>query len=289
MSASGGEASAVRALDEFRTHLRSWAAELSSRSSEPPVRVRDVCKSLRVEISRKNTVPQYKAYLSVDPSRDHPAVILLPAKRIGGFERFCAAHELAHYLILIAFDVTPQGKVEYWKHEELCDEFARHLLIPTHYVKKKVDNADLSTRCSLLLCNEISRSAWVPWIHAALRIAEFRKDITYLRCQRLPSKDFKLVATTHPRRKGRGKLIKRETRLWCAFDELLGRAEQTDGPHRRDVTDTFVGCETYVALGFDENISVIAEAQVREFSDTEGQVRRFADIRIAVGSASGAV
>jgi hypothetical protein len=271
------------ALGELQSHLRAWAEKLSANVIEPPVLVRDICASLGVKISKKNTVPEFKAYLSVDPSSDHPAVVLLPAKDIGGFERFCVAHELAHYLLFMAFHITPQEKSEYWKHETLCDDFARHLLMPAHHLPDKLENPANNAWWYLRLCGEISLSAWVPWMHAARRIAECKAGVAYLRCQRLPSKDFKFMATTHPSRKGQGKLIKRESpecKLWRVFDELLWRAEEYRMPVHLDVTNSLVECRMNHALGFDENVAAAAKAQVHELPNSE-----YADIRIAVGAA----
>ena len=256
-----------RTLDDLRSHLRSWAEELNARVSEPPVLVRDICSSLGVFIEKKDTVPQYKAYLSVDPFKDHSALILLPSKEIGNFERFCIAHELAHYLLLVLFSALPQNKSEYWKHEELCDDFARCLLVPTRYVSQRLHDENASATRYLHLCGEISQSARVPWIQVAHRIAELRPNVTYLRCQRLPSNAFKLVATTHPRRKGRGTLVKKDTKLWTAFNELLGRSQETTRVIRSDMTKLFVECDVADALGLTRGASVMAEAQTRGFDD----------------------
>jgi len=238
--------------------------------------VRDICFSLGVTVQKKDSVPPYKAYLSVDPSKNHSALILLPSKKIGTFERFCVAHELAHYLLLISFSALPRDKSEYWKHEELCDDFARCLLVPTRYVSQRLRDESLSASRYLHLCGEISKLARVPWIHVAHRIAELRPDVAYLRFQLLASDDFKVVATTHPRRKGRGKLVKKETKLWAVFNELLARSQEQRKLIQSDLTESFLEGDVTNSLGLATGVAVVAEAQTR----------KFADIRIAARAAA---
>jgi Zn-dependent peptidase ImmA (M78 family) len=116
-------------LAQFRSELRGWAAELSSSSVKLPVFVSSICKRLGVSVARRGSVPRYKAYLSINPVKGPSAIILLPDKEIGSFERFCVAHELAHYLLFKLYKAKPISQNEYWRHEKICDEFARHLLI----------------------------------------------------------------------------------------------------------------------------------------------------------------
>jgi hypothetical protein len=231
-------------IQELRDHLRSWAEQLTADSLHPPVLVGKICTTLGVDVAKRESVPLHKAYLSVDPTRERPALILLPVKQIGSFERFCIAHELAHYLLILGFSATPRDENEYWKHEELCDDFARHLLVPARH------------------------------LDMAHRISEFRSDVIYSRCERSTSDDFKFVATTHPRQKGRGKLVKRESKLWGVFDGLLGRAKQSNRIVRAELTDDFLNEGLNEFLGYDEKFSVVAEV-------SSG---RFADIKIAISA-----
>jgi hypothetical protein len=226
-----------------------------------------------VDVAKRKNVPVHKAYLSVDPTRERPALILLPVKQIGSFERFCIAHELAHYLLILAFSATPQNKNEYWKHEELCDDFARHLLVPARYVVQKLGDESTEPDHLLTLCTNLAQSTRVPWMHTAHRISEFKSDVIYSRCERTSSNDFKFVATTHPRQKGRGKLVKRQAKLWGVFDGLLKQANQSGQSIRAELTDAFLEEDLSKFLGYGENFSVVAEASAG----------RFADIKFAIG------
>lgn len=60
-------------------------------------------------------------------------------------ERFTLAHELAHAVIDQEADFAPRRRAEYWRLEELCNEFASRLLIPQsvrHAVVSRPRDAD---------------------------------------------------------------------------------------------------------------------------------------------------
>lgn len=57
--------------------------------------------------------------------------------------QFTLAHELGHILLDRELGIRPQERREYWLHENLCDDFAGYLLIPSSVVSR------------LQLCNSI--------------------------------------------------------------------------------------------------------------------------------------
>src|SRR5258708_7959179 len=188
-------------LNEFRSSLRAFAAELTGASPAVPVLVSEICKRLRVRIAKRDSVPEFKAYLSIDPSRDFPALILIPTKAIGNFERFCVAHELAHYYIARTFKITPETRSEYWKHESVCDDFARHLLIPDSYIMCRLARSFSEPTSYLRLCNEISATTKVPWMQAGVRISELSSNVTFFRCDRREDGEIRIASTTLARQK----------------------------------------------------------------------------------------
>lgn len=261
------------AHDELRESLRAWAVELSAKTTTPPVLVRDVCKELGVKVTKSERVPLNKAYLSIDPTKSSRAEILLPKKVIGSFERFCVAHELGHYLVYLAFGMVPKGESEYWKHEQLCDEFARNLLLPTPFIAGKVAGpSGQGAEHYLRLCESVARQAWMPWTQTALRLTEFRDDITYLKCRQFPLRELKFVTTTHPHQKGRGKIVDRGSKLWALLTSLIERANKSIGSVRSDLTNLFLEREMYRTLGLPEHLVVVGEARMGLYANAEVKI-----------------
>jgi Zn-dependent peptidase ImmA (M78 family) len=65
-----------------------------------------------------------------------------------GYERFLIAHEVGHYILTRKLNALSLNKKDYWKHEWVCDFFARCVLLPEADVKKHLqqikDTSDLN-------------------------------------------------------------------------------------------------------------------------------------------------
>jgi hypothetical protein len=270
-------------LKEFRLRLHDWATELTSRHTVFPVRIGKICHDLRIAITRNAHVAERRAYLAVDPSKDQSVTIILPGKNnnasasiVSHFERFCVAHELAHYLIFVDFKCRPQTRSEYWQHEDICDEFARRLLIPDAAVGYNTDELPNLETDYLVLCNQLAASAMVPWMQAAIRLTERTRTAIYLRCERIPSGSLRIVSTSLPGRKAT-KVLREEWPLSETLEQLLCTAKAKQCAVHKDITTSLQQCEAVAAALPGEVAGAVAEAQ-------HG---RYPDIRIAVTLSSG--
>jgi len=267
-------------LKELRLRLHEWATELTSGRGVFPVRVGKICHDLRIAIIRNAHVAERRAYLAVDPSKDQSVTIILPGKNnvagvgagaISHFERFCVAHELAHYLIFVDFKSRPQTHSEYWQHEDICDDFARRLLIPDVAVDLGSHELPNLETDYLALCNQLAASAMVPWMQAAIRLTERTRTAIYLRCERVSSGGLRIVSTSLPGRKAT-KVLREEWPLSETLARLLCVAKAKQCPVHRDITTYLRQCEAVATALPGGIVGAVAEAQ-------HG---RYPDIKIAV-------
>ena len=172
-----------------------------------------------MSIERRPTVPAMRAFLEVDLVDPKQAVILIPLKKVGAFERFCVAHELAHYLVYLGFKISPEGKAEYWQHEGLCDDFARHLLMPEAAMKE----INLFAGSGLKVCDSLARDAWVPWTQAGIRITGMDRRFIFSRVRRVGRSGFEVFATSRGDGRGRGRPIEEGSPFGKALSALEGK------------------------------------------------------------------
>lgn len=239
-------------LAPYQTSLREWAANLLGSNPPVPVLLNHVCKSVGVRLKRSETVPSLKAYLSVDPSKEAlPAILLPTTRRFLNFQRLCAAHELGHYFLLSKYNLLPRTTSEYWQHERLCDDFARHLLIPEQYLREKTTQTPFDLASFSSLCREISSVARIPWAHASIRITERKPHVVFLRCSLVTEKSrtpkdhdrneevlpFVVRASSLPEQRGIGTLIRQTTPLHSMFHTMLSEARGGErGRIQREIT-----------------------------------------------------
>lgn len=254
---------ATQDLASYQNRLHEWAASLLGPAPAIPVVIENICGGLGVKLKRASSVPASKSYLSIDPTKIDPISVLLPGVSnelpLTSFERLCVAHELAHYFLLKNFELLPRSKSEYWQHEELCDDFARHLLIPEQYIVQRASDTSWEPSAYLKLCGDVAAAAWIPWIHAAIRITERNPDVGYLRCDPLLDDELlgtnnshlrepqRLLAgnllgtiivrkTSFPKQKGIRTRIKRGSLLHSAFIEMLEDSQFSNRRIQRDIT-----------------------------------------------------
>lgn len=145
-------------------------------------------------------------------------------------ERFTVAHEVGHYLVEGRFGFRPRSKGEYWRLEEICNEFAGALLVPKSAVteilrKDAVDASELLVE----LQNVVDRSSVSfevasrrmislisrPVMLAALKLEEYTDDSQKGLLSWVARGEEKKSST-------RNKKISAEHPLACAFDAARG-------------------------------------------------------------------
>src|SRR2546427_1575479 len=232
--------------------LLSEAAFRLTGNTDFPVSVRLVCQSLNVRIRRR---PDLKAALLVNageapevllPAR-HKSTNFLPNTKTqslrclasaqrdhrDSWDRYLVAHELGHFVLHRARHGKPLGKSEYWLQEELCDSFARWLLLPQKAIEKWSSTKAQSFRHTpvenlvlpaLELSSELQRTAHVPWEIAATRLSECSPNIGFLTIREHDGRRLRVTASTLDRRKEIGRLIRKSSNL----GSLLIRQNKAD-------------------------------------------------------------
>lgn len=211
-----------------------------------PVPITEICRALQIELKRRNTVGRFKSYLTVDPAAPDRATILLPAATLAAepwqnskFERLCIAHELAHFFLLKRYNLSPQTNSEYWQHEDLCDDFARHVLLPGAFLASRVEGIPRKLSAYLTLCDELEGIAKLPWIHVGIRIGELGHGIAYFKCapeRRDGELVYVITTTSLPRRQGVRFAIKKTMPLYEQLTAMFAEAETRGCPIRYNIT-----------------------------------------------------
>ena len=141
-------------------------------------------------------------------------------------ERFVIAHELGHLILLRNGAPKPIGASEYWKLEEVCNDFARRLLINEEALNERLEGWDNSALSLLNICSGLASAAKVPWSVAAYRISDYKPDTGFLRLE--PAEyGFKIVVSTFPNEHhtgwlGSGKKVRQKDPLYEALFEIKG-------------------------------------------------------------------
>lgn len=157
----------MRGLDKYREILSDCALELAKKFPVPwdPTQL---CQHMGVQLLRNGKRKNPVLHFSLDG-----AVIILPEKRSRPrFERFQIAHELGHLVLLNECGAAPTGPSEYWQHEDLCDWFARELLLPAQIIRPVLEQIPVQAERFLEFSTLLVDSYNVTWKTAACRISE---------------------------------------------------------------------------------------------------------------------
>ncbi len=180
-----------------------------------------LCASLEVTVVRSPNVDFKRALLIKDVGGYQ---IKLQQKKVNKdvytpFEEFVIAHEIGHLLLERKYSIRPHRSKEYWELEDLCDYFARMLLLPESYIRGKINDSKIEPKALLELSNQISEEAQVYWPVAAYRLAEIFADYEFFRAKNneTPSKGkhFEIDVTTLENKK------ERRRRFW--LENEIGR------------------------------------------------------------------
>jgi hypothetical protein len=193
----------VQRILQYKQALKEAALNLSG-DKRLPIPVTEITDSLGVKISRAKADGRTKGHLLLTVPGPE---IVLPWANNGtstqytSWERFIIAHELGHIVLDRTCDSRPLGKSEYWQHEELCDTFARWLLLPS-WVSKVVAGSRRTPSQRLNLCQHLKHTADVPWRAAAFRISEWDPTTRFLLLQKKDNRGFKVAMSTFPGKRG---------------------------------------------------------------------------------------
>lgn len=197
--------------EAWRKILQEEARRLSGASR--PVSVTRICNELGISIRRSHGLGT-SARLLV---KDNRFEILLGCSEdarnsLTARERFLVAHEVGHSVLERKHLQKPLGTSEYWQVEELCDSFARWLLLPRERLQQAVRSSvcELGSRLRLTL---YLQSVWrVPWEVAAFEVADFDGNIHFLRVLNKMG-HLRVSASTLPHKKLRGRKLKPQSEV----------------------------------------------------------------------------
>lgn len=168
-------------LLKYREFLSEVADSLSS--PVPCVDIENLCRKLRVEVVRATGEKNKDGYLTqtgnsykISISRENAE-----KKEYTPSERFIIAHEIGHLLLIRKFSLNPKDEGDYWQIENLCDYFARKLLLPNDYMAEKINKIKLDLRNILGLTNAIAKETHAPWPAIAHRIVEFEPALAFFK------------------------------------------------------------------------------------------------------------
>ncbi len=190
-----------------------------TQGSRFPVRLRPICRQLSVHGIRREKLQGSKSLL-ID-ARVKPIIIINSSRTVApapnnsftSWERFLIAHELGHLVLQQHGAKNPSGPSEYWKLEQICDAFARRLLIPDEFVTRISEEAGKSAIERLRATFLVAKQCTVPWSAAALRLTEEHEGAVFFQLVPVSTGGFKVLVSTYPNRRGLGQHIKPGTNL----------------------------------------------------------------------------
>lgn len=204
--------------------LYQFACNLSG-SSNVPINLEQICSHLGIKIVQKE-LDRKQAYLV--SYRDNYQIIIPFCKqnKFSPWHRFLIAHELAHFFLIKNHNIKPKNNKDYWITEfNLCDYFARVLLLPDKFVRINLERSQNSTQQRLKMATYFSKSAEVTWSTAAHRITDFEKKHAFFRMQEQFDKNnghcYRINVSTLENKEYQGKIIKNGTKLHRIIEKKL--------------------------------------------------------------------
>jgi len=238
---------------EYGLLLRQASHTLSG--DEPLwVRLQPLCSQLNVKEIKRTRLPNGRGHLQCNETEariflsvsDITAAYRLsgPAGSIERFtpaERLVIAHELGHLILLRNHASKPSGTSEYWRLEEICNDFARRLLIGDTAIAARMDRRKYSPTDLLEESEELAADARVPWSVAAHRISDAKTNIGFIRLE--PAKyGFKISVTTLPNMHGTGWLgVGKHIKMDTALYDVVLDIQRRGGLPTQISTDVFQG------------------------------------------------
>lgn len=225
-----------REAKTFSDYLSSAAVAITDGRSLP-FDIDDVCNDLGLQIIRS-------------PDASGPTLGLRGKQLVIGLKpsgplplyRFHVAHEIGHALLLREFGALPLGGSEYWQHENLCDFFARRLLLPDVALDHLTGYDCRDARSVLLEIHRLARQYQVPSCDVvAIRFRDRFPSAGVFEITRLPRLKKQSMPTTHsvatqfkvtfsnlPSKKAIGTLVGSSTILGSTLEEFRKVKAQRD-------------------------------------------------------------
>lgn len=153
-------------------------------SGEWPLDMNKVLSRLGIQLYYTiDTNKRGKAYLQLS---DKPVIYLVQENskepRFGVQERFSVAHELAHWVLWCRLGILPSSTADYWRHEELCNEFAAKVLVSPGSLEAFVKHSLQNKVNPVYLPDRVAEVAGVSWDVAARSISELSSiDAGYIK------------------------------------------------------------------------------------------------------------
>ena len=209
-------------IQRYRCALAANASSLFDHSPNLPVCFERICAFLKAEVVYSDKVARNQAYLRKENKRGEFAKILLSPSGLGSpYERFYIAHELPHLLLWRIYKAVPHGSSEYWQFEDICDEFARTLLMPEVEVRHRLAAEPRHATTMLKASYRLANLAKAPWAQSAYRISELEHRASFFRIKPQGDGRLKILVSTLPRHKESGRFISLGTSLHEAMVALL--------------------------------------------------------------------
>jgi hypothetical protein len=210
--------------EEIYWGVLSEVARSLTGGADLPIDVKDLCARLNVIITRAN-VSGNKALL-VNTARG-AEIRIPPSTNVAGTsisrERFMIAHELGHLILERHCGVRPLGISEYWRHEQLANNFAAMLLVPDRIVKANITHEYRSPEL-MTLTRKMAVQAQVMWINVGYRVSRFEPRASFFNIIRSENGEFRVLHTTVTR--GYKKKIPEASDLGKKLADLTGDAKE---------------------------------------------------------------
>lgn len=194
-----------RSTDNLK--LLVQAADAISKDSKLPIALPPICHDLGVTVERADTGNARALLLN---ARTKPRIVLnrqyASGTALSPWERFLVAHELGH-LVLHRYGIArPKTPNQYWKTEELCDAFARALLLPERLAVLPLREQGYERIVKYFqIAQEFRKTAHVDWATAVARLADWDNRVSFLRLQKDEGGRYVVRFTTLPKRQEIGR------------------------------------------------------------------------------------
>lgn len=202
------------------------AARRISDAKYLPVDVDKLCNQFNVKVHRTNKKLESDKALLIVTNKGTEIHLSINREGYTNRERFMIVHELGHLILDRDFGINPLGKSEYWKHEDLCDYFARIVLLPDNFLKKSMKNTINTPSQRLGLIAFLAKSALVPWAAAAYRVTDFDESIFFFEFEvttsnnRIKGQEFRATVSTLPDKKYQGTKLSSNNKLGCILAQI---------------------------------------------------------------------
>jgi Zn-dependent peptidase ImmA (M78 family) len=215
------------------SELLKSAAIWLSKGKGMPVSVRDLCETLGIRVRRTEIAE--RAILVDTPGG---VEIHLPKRSVfnvkddyiqfsgrsrrEAFERYWIAHELGHFLLSQAGLLATTNRREYYKQENIVDEFAQCVLLPTEGIEKWVTaiRARGEPESALIVTESMAEEAMVPWETAAQRMSTYYSLYWYFLIRQKSESSYRVVFSSLDRNRELHRIINKESPLGIIIRKL---------------------------------------------------------------------